>query len=91
MEQEILEILDKYPSFLATKEACKNPLPPMQFTFLKNNKLYFCTAKAIYKHRQNFNSVEFGIYNNQWIRIKRITQFNEDLSIKETMFERYLL
>ena len=77
MEQEILEILDKYPSFLVTKETSKNPLPSMQFTFLKNNKLYFCTAKAIYKYRQNFNSVEFGIYR---IRIKRITHFNEDLS-----------
>ena len=58
MEQEILEILDKYPSFLVTKETSKNPLPSMQFTFLKNNKLYFYIIQGIYKPIQNFNTNE---------------------------------
>ncbi|MDE5603710.1 MAG: pyridoxamine 5'-phosphate oxidase family protein, partial [Helicobacter sp.] len=94
MTKEILEILDKYPSFLATKGTCGNPrVRPVQSALFKNNRLYFCTAKhkGIYKHIQNFNNVEFCIYDNQstWIRIRGVAKFDEDLAIKEAMFEKY--
>lgn len=94
MKQEILELLDKYPAFLATKGTCGNPrVRPIQSALFKKNKLYFCTAKhkGIYKHIQNFNNVELSLYDTQstWIRIRGIAKFDEDLNIKESMFEKY--
>ncbi|WP_104721441.1 pyridoxamine 5'-phosphate oxidase family protein [Helicobacter mesocricetorum] len=94
MTQEILDFLDKHPTFLATKGTCGNPrVRPMQFALFKNGRLYFCTAKfkGIYKHIQNFNNVEFSAFDNQatWIRIRGVAKFDEDLSVKEAMFEKY--
>jgi len=64
-------------------------VPPIQSALFKNNKLYFYIIQGIYKPIQNFNTIEFSLDDNQWI--KGISKFDKDLSIKGIMFEKYLV
>ena len=94
MTQEVLDFLDKNVGFLATKGTCGNPrVRPMQSPLLFEGKLYSCTSKAkgIYKHIQNFANVELSAFDGKetWIRIRAKAVFEDNLKVKEAMFEKY--
>ncbi|CAM2801105.1 pyridoxamine 5'-phosphate oxidase family protein [Helicobacter burdigaliensis] len=94
MTEEILDILDNNPSFLATKGTCGNPrVRPIQSALFKEGKLYYCTSKKknLYKHMQNFSGIEISAFNGKdtWVRIRGEAKFSEDLEIKKAMFLKY--
>lgn len=94
MTKEILELLDNYPAFLATKGTCGNPrVRPIKSALFKDGKLYFCTSKKknLYKHMQNFSGIEISVFNGKdtWIRIRGEADFSQDLEIKKAMFLKY--
>ncbi|PZT48061.1 pyridoxamine 5'-phosphate oxidase [Helicobacter valdiviensis] len=94
MTKEILDLLDNYPAFLATKGTCGNPrVRPIKSALFKDGKLYFCTSKKknLYKHMQNFSGIEISAFNGKdtWIRIRGEADFSQDLEIKKAMFLKY--
>lgn len=94
MTKEILDLLDNYPAFLATKGTCGNPrVRPIKSALFKDGKLYFCTSKKknLYKHMQNFSGIEISVFNGKdtWIRIRGEADFSQDLEIKKAMFLKY--
>ena len=97
MTNEILEFLDKYPTFLATLGTCGNPrVRPFHSPLYMDNKLYFYTAKDknLYKHISNHSGIELSSCNNDgsaWLRIRGNAKFSDDLKVKEAMFNKYEL
>ena len=96
MNQEILDLLDKHPAFLATKGTCGNPrLRPIQSALYYEGKLYFCTSKEknMYKHMQNHAGIEICAFDDKetWIRIRGEAKFVESSEVKSKMFAKYPL
>jgi uncharacterized pyridoxamine 5'-phosphate oxidase family protein len=64
---------------------------PFKFMFTEEGKLWFCTAnhKAVYKELQHQPWIELCASgtNNSWIRLSGMVVFENNLSIKEKVFE----
>ncbi|MEZ5195483.1 MAG: pyridoxamine 5'-phosphate oxidase family protein [Bacteroidales bacterium] len=93
MMKNVIAILSKSKmQYLATIGLDGKPkVRPFQFMFEEDGKLWFCTSnkKEVYKEIQKQPHVELctSIEDKSWLRIKAKVVFNDNLKIKEKVFE----
>lgn len=91
--KEVIDFLNKSEiQYLATIGLDGKPkVRPFQFMFEANGKLWFCTSneKEVYKELQQQPNIELCASgkNMSWLRIEAMVLFEDNLKIKEKVFE----
>jgi uncharacterized pyridoxamine 5'-phosphate oxidase family protein len=92
--KEVLEILSDQTAigYLATVDNGRPRVRPWGFMFEENGRLYFGTAsnKKVYQQLTAIPYVEYSKTTKDmvWVRVSGEIHFEEDMKMKEKMFER---